>query len=337
MSEHDLLAPTWSRRRFIGNSLALMLAGASAPALAALAGSNDLSKVVLRIADSKGGDDTFFKQAGTANTSYQIKPVRLGQASLASEALNGGAYDIGLQSNISSVFLPGTSPVRLAGFIGFRAEAFKLYVSAKSGISAPHQIKGKKVAYMRGGPLHLFLLEILKQEKLSLKDIKPIALSAQDSAAAFLSGDVDVVLAGMFGPSYQIEQGGGRLLVGGDHYRGFAENNGFSIAVHQAALADPLKRQAISDYLQRLQRTWAWLDQHEDIWATEMSRIFGVPTAFILKHRPRPYQTRILPGTEGKQHLQYVAQAFWDGGAIPLIPNTNRLWDPQLEALIPSS
>lgn len=330
-SHSDML----TRRSFLLKALALAVAGCGIPMQSVLAQAADLSKVVLRIADMKGGDDSFFTLAGVNNTPYRTRLVRLGQASLSAEALNAGAYDLSLQSNIASVFLPPASPIRLAGFVGFRAEAFKLYVRRGSGINAPDQIKGKRVAYMRGGPLHLFLLEILKQEGLSLNDIRPVALSAQDSASAFSAGSVDVVLAGMFAPSYQIEQRGGELLVGGDHYPGFAHNNGFSAAVHRQILADPLKAQAAADYFQRLQKTWQWLDDNESVWAEEMGRLFGVPAEFIIRHRPRPYNTKMLPSSEGLFRMKYIAQAFFDGEAIPALPDIDRLWDSNLESLLP--
>lgn len=322
------------RRHFLLQALALTAVACGLPLHSVLARSEDLSKVVLRTSDMKGSDESFFGLAGVDDTAYRIRRVRLGQASLSAEALNAGAYDFGLQSNIASVFLPEASPIRLAGFVGFRAEAFKLYVRRGSGIHSPEQIKGKRIAYMRGGPLHLLLLELLKQEGWSLGDIRPVALSAQDSASAFLSGNVDVVLAGMFAPSYQIEQGGGELLVGGDHYLGFARNNGHAVAVHRQVLDDPLKVLAVVDYLRRLQQAWQWLDANEPVWAHEMGRLFGVPADFIIRHRPRPYQTEILPSSEGFARASYVAQAFFDGGAIPALPDLDRLRDDRLEALL---
>ncbi|WP_437880979.1 ABC transporter substrate-binding protein [Pseudomonas sp. LRF_L74] len=326
-----------SRRSFLWKAFVVSAVGCGFPLARVLAKSDDLARVVLRIANAKGSDETFFSQAGVDDTPYQIRPVRLGQASLSAEALNAGAYDFALQSNISSVFLPAQTPIRLAGFIGFRGEAFKLYVRKGAGIDTPGQIKGKRVAFMRGGPLHLMLLEVLKQEKLTLADIRPVALSAQDSASAFISGDVDVVLAGMYAPSYQIEQSGGELLVGGEHFPGFANNNGYAVAVHRQVLTDPAKKQAVSDYIKRLKETWSWLDQHEDLWAAELGRLFGVPAQFILKHRPRPYQTEILASSDGRSRLDYVARSFLDGGAIPALPDTSRLWDDELESLIPAT
>jgi len=324
-----------SRRRMLTHSLALTLLAAGIPAHAVRAGSSELARTSLRISSSKGDDAGFFADAGVAETPYKIQNVRLQQASLGAEALNAGAYDFGQQSNISSVFLPASSPVRLAGFIGFAPTAFKVYVRKGGGITTTSAIRGKRVGYMRGGPLHLLLLELLKQEKLSLQDIRPIALSAQDSASAFLAGDLDVVLAGMFAPSYQIEQGGGEILALGDHYPAFARNNGMSFAVHSQALADPLKREAIADYLKRLQQTWQWLDEHEDRWAASLARLYGLPPAFILRHRPRPRPTPLLSSQEGRSRLHAVASAFAQAGAIPAVPDIDRLWDASFEALLP--
>jgi sulfonate transport system substrate-binding protein len=317
------------------HALALTVLAAGLPSRAVQAKASDLANISLRIASMKGDDASFFADAGVADTPYKIHNMRLGQASLGSEALNAGAYDFGIQSNISSVFLPPRSPVRLAGFVGFAPTAFKVYVRHGAGITSTAQIKGKRIGYMRGGPLHLLLIELLRQEKLALEDIRPIALSAQDSASAFLAGDLDVVLAGMFAPSYQIEQGGGEILVLGDHYPAFATNNGSSFATHAQTLADPLKREAIADYLRRLKKTWQWLDDYQDQWATSLGKLYGVPPAFIVRHRPRPLPTAILSSQEGRIRLQAVATAFAETGAIPAIPDLDRLWDSSLEVLLP--
>ncbi|THF62719.1 ABC transporter substrate-binding protein [Pseudothauera rhizosphaerae] len=322
------------RRRMLNGALALSLLALGLPARQVMAKAGELARITLRVSDMKGSDDGFFPQAGVDGTPYRLRRVRLGQASLGAEALNAGAYDFGLQSNIASVFLPAGSPVRLAGFVGFEAAAFKVYVRRGAGIASLAQIRGKRVAYMRGGPLHLLLIELLKQEGIGLDEIRPVALSALDSAAAFLAGDIDVVLAGMFAPSWQIEQGGGELLVGGDHFPEFARNNGSSPAVHRSVLDDPLKTRAVADYLLRLQQTWHWLDEHEDVWAASLGDLYGLPVEFILKHRPRPRPTAILGSDEGRSRLAAVARAFHETGAIPALPDLDRLWDDRLEALL---
>ncbi|WP_321857444.1 ABC transporter substrate-binding protein [Paraburkholderia tropica] len=325
----------WSRRDVLRDALALVAVGFGLPAWS-VAATSDLAGVTLHVADIKGADEGFFAAAGVGDTPYRLQPVRLSQASLASEALNARAYDLSFESNIASLFLPGRTPVRLAGFVGFRPEAFKVYVRPGRGIGQMSQIRGRRIAYMRGGPLHLFLLEILRHEGLTLSDIQPVALSALDSAAAYQSGDIDVVLAGMFAPSYQIEQAGAHLLATGADFPAFAQNNGMSVATYDEELTDPLKREAIKDYLQRLVKTWHWLDQHEDIWSKEMATLFGVPPEFIIRHRPRLADTRILSSAVGRERTQHVAQVFVAGGAIPGVPLMNRLWDPVLESLLPA-
>ncbi|MDR2164548.1 MAG: ABC transporter substrate-binding protein [Zoogloeaceae bacterium] len=319
------------------HALATALLAAGLPLRAVQAKAADLAAVTLRISSSKDDDATFFADAGVADTPYKVRYVRLRQASLGSEALNAGSYDFGAQSNISSVFLPPRSPVRLAGFVGFAPAAFKVYVRRGSGITSTAAIKGRRIGYMRGGPLHLLLIELLKQEKLTLDEVRPIALSAHDSASAFLAGDLDVVLAGMFAPSYQIEQGGGEILVLGDHYPAFARNNGSSFAAHTQTLADPRKCEAIADYLRRLQQTWQWLDEYQDRWAARLAKLYGVPPAFIVRHRPRPRPTPILSSAEGRVRLRAVADAFFQAGAIPALPDLDRLWSPTLDALLPKT
>lgn len=62
---------------------------------------------------------------------------------------------------------------------------------AKSGINSIKDLKGKSVATEYGTIEHFFLLNALKTEGLTEKDINFVNLSVADAAPAFLSGKVD--------------------------------------------------------------------------------------------------------------------------------------------------
>lgn len=64
---------------------------------------------------------------------------------------------------------------------------------------APYQsvkeLKGKKVATLRGGNVHELLVLILAESGLKLSDVEFINLSLQDMGTALLKGDIDAALA----------------------------------------------------------------------------------------------------------------------------------------------
>ncbi|WP_324741637.1 ABC transporter substrate-binding protein [Tsuneonella sp. CC-YZS046] len=324
------------RRHLLGVAGVVAL-GVGGGLLAGCGGSAGDAGSPLRTSANKGDDSTYMARAGLADTPYRLENVTLPQASVALEALSGGGYDFGLSSNISPAFISPGSPIRYGGFHAFDPTVFKLYVQGKSPIRSPGDLKGKRIGYMRGGPLHIWLLEILRAERLTLRDVKAIPLSALDSVAAFIRGDLDAVLVGYVAPSWQAESAGARILVRGDAYPHFARINGFSLAVHEKALADPAKRAAIADYMKRLRGTWDWIDAHEEEWAQEQARIYGVPASFIPGNRPRPRNTRIWGNDVGIANATAVAEAFASAGAIPSVPDIASFFDPQVEALLPLS
>lgn len=289
----------------------------------------------LRVSFNKGDDPGYFAQAGVADTPYRIENVVLAQASVATEALNAGAFDFGLGSNISAAFLPDDAPVRYGGFHPFEASVFKLYVTPDSGIETTAQLRGKRIGYMRGGPLHLWLLDILRTEGLALSDVTAIALSALDSVAAFIRGDLDAVLVGYVAPSYQAERAGGKILVRGDRYPNHARINGFSVAVHESVLKDKDKSAAVADFLRRLRATWDWIDANEAEWARSQAELYGVPAGYIPANRPRPRHTVLSGNTVGLANAEAVASAFLEAGVISRVPDLPRVFDPAVEALLP--
>lgn len=322
-----------SRRLFTG-SVALGLLGGGA-LLASCARQEEGRGAPLRTTANKGDDTTYMARAGVGDTPYKVENVTLPQASAALEALSAGGYDFGISSNISIAFLSPDSPIRYGGFHPFDPTVFKLYVQSGSRIGSPSDLKGKRIGYMRGGPLHIWLLEILRTEGLELSDVKAIPLSALDSVAAFIRGDLDAVLVGYVAPSWQAEKAGGRILLRGNAYPDFARINGFSLAVHQDALENPEKLTQIADYLNRLRDTWNWIDAHEPEWAEEQAGLYGVPADFIPGNRPRPRNTVISGNDVGIANAKAVAQAFADAGVIPTVPDVAAFFDPRVEALLP--
>ncbi len=67
-------------------------------------------------------------------------------------------------------------------------------IVAKKNIKSIAQMKGKKVAYPKGLPSHYFLYEVLKENNLSMNDIKSVYMEASDAGAAFSAGKIDAAV-----------------------------------------------------------------------------------------------------------------------------------------------
>src|SRR6202047_2501784 len=83
---------------------------------------------------------------------------------------------------------------------------------AKSNIKTIKNLKGKRVAIFPGSTQEVVILERLKAEGMSVKDIQPIRLSFSDMPAALARGDIDAYVGAEPGPGISLANGTGRLV-----------------------------------------------------------------------------------------------------------------------------
>jgi NitT/TauT family transport system substrate-binding protein len=87
-----------------------------------------------------------------------------------------------------------------------------IVADAKSDIKTIKDLKGKRVAITPGSTQEVVILERLKAEGLSIKDIQPIRLSFSDMPAALARGDIDAYVGAEPGPGISLANGTGRLV-----------------------------------------------------------------------------------------------------------------------------
>ncbi len=81
-----------------------------------------------------------------------------------------------------------------------------------SGISTIKDLKGKKVAILPGSTQEVVILDRLKMEGLSIKDIQPIRVAFSDMPAALERGDIDAYVGAEPGPSISLAKGVGKIV-----------------------------------------------------------------------------------------------------------------------------
>jgi NitT/TauT family transport system substrate-binding protein len=87
-----------------------------------------------------------------------------------------------------------------------------IIADAKSDIKTVKDLKGKRVAIFPGSTQEVVVLERLKAEGLSIKDVQPIRLSFSDMPQALARGDIDAYVGAEPGPSISLANGTGRLV-----------------------------------------------------------------------------------------------------------------------------
>ena len=295
-----------------------------------------LEDLTLRAATYRGNLEAFFQQAGVADTPYKIAKSEFAGGNLIVEAINAGALDVGGMSEIPPIFIAGApgNQVRIVAVLQGDVNNQVLLVPSGSPVQAFADLKGKRIGYVKATTSHYILLRLLEEAGLKWTDIKPVALSPQDGLAAFSSGAIDAwVIYGVI--VQQARAAGARVLRTA---LGILSGN-YLVAAAKSALDDPLKRQALGDYLGRYAKVAQWANADDARWAQARSAATGVPAALYLREfKERSAPTRLLKISDAAiASQQGVADAFAAAGLIPGKVDVRPLWDDRLSSAIPDA
>lgn len=313
-----------ARRRFLRNSAgaAALLAGWSNATRAKAA---QLRDTTLRVGTYKGGDSYYFNEAGVADIPYKTALAEFAGGNLIVEAMSSGTLDFGGMSEIPPIFAAaGNAPLKVIAVLRGDVNNQVVLVPKDSAIANPAQFKGKRIGYVRSTTSHYFLIQLLKENGLTFKDIEPVALLPQDGLAAFKSGQLDAwVIYGLV-VEFAKSQGARVLRTA----KGYLSGN-YVISASTQAIADRLKHQAVGDYLQRVAKVYDWINRNPEKWAARSGQIAGVPPQFFLnqvKNRSEPYKLIAVDEAAIKSQ-QKVADVFADAGLLARRVDVRPLWD----------
>ena len=132
-------------------------------------------------------------------------------------------------------------------------------------------LRGKKIAVVRGSPGHLLAVEALRAAKIPLDAVTLVYLTAADAKAAMASGSVDAWA--IWDPYLAIaeHQDGDRVLVTSAQLGPEVETG---VATQQAI---DHKRAQLLDFVGRVQRAYAWDEAHKEAMSKAYAADTGVP------------------------------------------------------------
>lgn len=109
----------------------------------------------------------------------------------------------------------------------------------------------------------------------------------------------------------------------------------YLMAARPAALEDPLRKQAIQDYLQRTARTLEWINNNPEPWAAKSAQLLGVDKAvFLDMYNSRSQPWKVLEvDDQAIASQQEVADLFFDAGVLTERLDVAPLWDKQFKLL----
>jgi sulfonate transport system substrate-binding protein len=188
-----------------------------------------------------------------------------------------------------------------------------ILVPEDSDITELADLAGRKVAVPKGSSAHGMLLKALVRGGVDVGDVDFVYLAPADALAAFSSGSVDALT--IWDPFVQqVQQDLGAKVV----EAGPPDEIGVGFEIASAkALEDPVKREAIADYVDRLSQGWQWAAKHQDQWAEAWSEDSGLPievTRAAVKAKISdivPVDDRII------EHQQGLADLLSEKGVLP--------------------
>lgn len=322
---------------------ALLRAGAAWPVAAILTGLHlraqaqasavDLPRVTLRAATYKGLHQTLLDAAGLADTPYRIEWKEFNSGVQHIEAINGDALDFGSGSEIPAVFAArAKAPVKIIAVYHEDLNNQGTFVQKDAPIHKVADLRGKRVGYVRGTTAHYYLYKQLQEAGLSFDDIRAVNLAPADGLSAFARGDLDAwAIWGYNGQLARVRHGARTLKTG----VGYLSGN-FLIYGNPKAVADPARRAALGDLLQRLQKAYAWSNANYLAYARAQSAQTRVPVGDILElfnNRSQDYSLTSISEKAIRSH-QEVADVFHRIGVLETPADVRPLWDRSFDAVL---
>ena len=230
----------------------------------------------LTVGDQRGGAQALLTAAGELkDVPYRIEWAMFPAASPLLEALGAGAIDIGGVGGAPFAFAYASgAPIKaihayrpLAA--GGRANA--IIVRRDSPLRTLADLKGRKVATIRGSVGQDLVLKLLERAGMRASDIQWVYLANGESKAALGAGSIDAWATWGSYVGIATLEDGDRVLADAS---GLPTGIGFYAAT-QTAIAT--KRAMLADYVQRLTRARAWARTHIRDYAAVLAKETGLP------------------------------------------------------------
>jgi sulfonate transport system substrate-binding protein len=230
-------------------------------------------------------------------------------------ALNTGSVDI--HSDVADAYALFTQAAD-APLTYFAKElpsptAQSVIVLANSPIKTVADLKGKKVAVLKGAGAHYLLVTALKQAGLKASDIDLRFLEPQDAAVAFNTGAIDAF--SIWDPLLGIQLQGGKSRVIADGLTAKVEYSRYYTATTSFAKTHPQVLKLVFD---ELQATGQWVKANPKEAAEKLSPIWGnVPPATVEQANARRSYAIVPVQRDGLGELQRIADTFREAGLLP--------------------
>jgi NitT/TauT family transport system substrate-binding protein len=146
-----------------------------------------------------------------APAGYRIEVIPFESPTDGKNAVLTGSVDFGT-FGIAAAMLGIAAGEPLVIFAAQCNRGMAVMAGAKSDIKSIKDLKGRKVAIWPGSTQEVVILERLKAEGMTIKDIQHVRLPFSDMAPALARGDVDAYVGAEPGPGISLANGVGKVV-----------------------------------------------------------------------------------------------------------------------------
>ncbi|MEO6679711.1 MAG: ABC transporter substrate-binding protein [Pseudomonas sp.] len=289
----------------------------------------DLSSVTLILGDQAKGLRTVVEAANALEgIPYKVEWANFQGAAPLFEALRAGAVDLGPAGDTPVLAAAtGGTPLRIVAVRRSQSRGIAILVPQDSPIRSVADLKGHNVVVSsaRGSISQYLLIRALANAGVDEKDVNVGFVLPTDALSAFNAGKIEAWAT--FG-IYQAfaEQQGARVLISGEGI-----NTGLTfITASDEVLTDPLKRQALSDVLQRFAKAFEWARQHPDEYARVFAKANDVPLEVSQRLRGWGDESLLPIESRDVQALQHVDDLFVEKKIFPHRVDVEKFTDAQV-------
>jgi sulfonate transport system substrate-binding protein len=279
---------------------------------------------VLTVGDQRGAVASLLKAAGELDhLPYQLKWATFPVGAPLIEAIKAGAVDFGYVGSSTMTFgLVSGSPLRAINVWRFHGPGSGLLVRPGAGIRKVADLRGKRIAVVRGSPAHLLVAQALKNANVPDTAVTYVFLLPGDAKAALSTGAVDAWA--IWDPYLAIGEKQDHLSVLLTS-EGVTEEVECGVASQQAVAT---KRAALLDFMARVRRAQAWAAAHPDEAAKVYASETGLPSDIAELVRRR-MKVEVLPSItdDAIASHQKGADLFAEIGVIPRRIDVKAVYD----------
>lgn len=281
----------------------------------------------LRVGDQRGGAEALLTAAGELDhVPYHIEWDIFPAASPLLEALGASAIDIGGVGGAPFAFAYASGlPIRavhayrpLAG----TSRASAIIVRKDSTLRTVADLKGKRLATIRGSAGQDLALQLLERTGVQPSDVHWTYLSNGDSKAALGAGAIDAWSTWGSYVGIAVFENGDRVLADASTVSSGA---GFYAASDKAIAG---KRALLADFIKRLARARAWAVKHPDDYAKVLARETGIPVKVARFSISGVLGETVPIDAPLIAEQDRIFERYVRAGIIPKVPDVHAGYDP---------